>query len=109
MSNMRRILHDHPNMSVNSRTAVPPAVRLGRIIDAYGKYICSCKAQLRSKIELETRVSVRLRAYLAPVQVNTGVSVDAVKLDAHTPAFPIRGRCERLAIPTRAIREKAAT
>ena len=42
------------------------------------------------------------------VQVNGGVPVDAVELDADALAFPIGRRTERLAIPADAAGEKAA-
>ena len=95
-------------MAINAGTGVPAGIFLRRVIDPDGKHIAGASLQGRSEIDKEAREAVGMRIELLPVEIDLGVHVDALELDAHALAFPVCRGLPMVAIPADAGGKKAA-
>ena len=106
MGDVSRIGDNNSYVSINAGTAVPAAVRLLRVIDAYCKHVGFREVDVGCEIEAEAGVSVGVCAELVAVQEHGGVLVDTIEFDADSLSFPIRRSAEGFAIPACSAREE---
>ena len=105
---LHRVGHIEPDMAINAGTGVPAGIFLRRVIDPDGKHIAGASLQGWSEIDKEAREAVGMRIELLPVEIDLGVHVDALELDAHAFAFPVCRGLPMVAIPADAGGKKAA-
>src|SRR5690349_9945622 len=89
-----------PDMTIDPRSAVPPAVRQIRVIDAHLDYVRTIKSQMRREVVLKTDVPVRTMSEMLAVDPDVAVVIDAVELDRDRAIEIAEIERERFAIPT---------
>ena len=97
---MHGVRYDDSHVPVDTRPAVPAAVRLGGVVDAHRQNVRSREVEVRREVEMEAGISVGMSSQLVPVHIHRRVPIDSVKLHADSFAFPLGRRAERLAIPS---------
>ena len=86
---LHRVGHIEPNMAINAGTGVPAGIFLRRVINPDGEHVASTCLQGWREIDKKAREAVGMRSELLPVEIDLGVHVDALELDAHALAFPV--------------------
>ena len=106
---MGRRSNDEAHMTIDSGSAVPAAVRLLTVVHPHGDHVGFGDLQVRSKIELEAGVAIRMRPQLVPIQVYGRVLVHAVELNANALALPAGLCLKSFSIPTRTCRKESSS
>ena len=90
---------DEPDVAVDSRTRVPAAVLLLRIVNA-DHYLVLSYFNIRCGIYPESRITVRPAAGQLTVDIDVGVHIDTLEVEAHFLAFVGFAQRQLSAIPS---------
>lgn len=105
---MQRARLRQPDVAVDARAFVPPALGRGRV-DAHGDDVAAAVVQVVGDVDAEARVAARLAMQEVAVDPDDAVAEHAVELERDAPAACRRRERELAPVPADAVlRERAA-